>query len=109
MAKPPGKWSTADATKRINQCAEHANLSINLTYHARDQMLDRDLIMGDVRHVLRTGFVYDEPEEATKAGYFKYCVEGTSPNSDGRTIRLVVIPDGGFELKIVTVMWRDER
>jgi len=72
-------------------------------------MLDRNLIMGDVRYVLRSGFVFDEPEEATKAGYFKYRVEGTTPSSDGRTVRIVVIPDGGVELKIVTVMWRDER
>lgn len=109
MKKPPGRWTVADATKRINECAKDQNLSITLTGHAKDQMLDRDLIMGDLRHVLRSGFVYDEPEEATQAGFFKYRIEGTTPNSDGRTVRVVVIPSGGHELKIVTVMWRDER
>jgi hypothetical protein len=72
-------------------------------------MRDRDLIMGDVLHVLRTGFVYEEPEPATINGFFRYRIEGTTPNSDGRTVRVVVIPSGGHGAKIVTVMWRDER
>lgn len=79
-----------------------------LTFHAKEQMLDRGLIMGDVLHLLKGGFVYDEPEAATR-GHFKYRVEGTTPNSDGRTVRVVVIPSGDCHIKIVTVMWRDEK
>lgn len=109
MARAPGKWAVADATKRVNDAAKSRDLSITLTGHAKEQMLARDLIMGDVLHVLKSGFIYDDPEEATKPGFFKYRIEGTTPNSDGRTVRVVVIPSGGHELKIVTVMWRDER
>ncbi len=105
----PDRWKPAEATRRINECARRDNFTISLTVHAREQMVARDLIMSDVKHVLKTGFIYEEPEPATREGYFKYRVEGTSPNSDGRTIRIVVIPDGGCAMKIVTVMWRDER
>jgi hypothetical protein len=31
------------------------------------------------------------------------------PNSGGRTVRIVVIPSMSSEVKIVTVMWKDER
>lgn len=65
--------------------------------------------MGDFLHLLKNGFVYDEPEAATRDGYFKYRVEGTTPNSEGRTLRAVVIPSNGCAMKAITIMWRDER
>ena len=71
--------------------------------------MERGLVVADIRHLLSFGFVYDEPEEASREGFFKYTIEGTTPNSDGRTVRLVVIPDGRSSVKIVTVMWKDER
>ena len=108
MKDPPTRWTPAEATRKINECARGDNLGLALTFHAKEQMLARDIIVGDVRHVLKRGFVYDEPEPATR-GYFKYCVEGVTPSSDGRTVRVVVIPSGDCELKIVSVMWRDER
>ena len=48
-------------------------------------MASRDLLVGDLMHLLKRGFVYAEPEAATR-GYWKYKVEGTTPNSDGRTV-----------------------
>jgi hypothetical protein len=72
-------------------------------------MAERDLISGDLRHLLKGGFVYDTPTPATRDGYFRYAVEGTTPNSGGRTIRAIIIPDGVRQLKVVTVMWKDER
>lgn len=71
-------------------------------------MKDRGLIQGDILHVLKVGFVYLPPEESTRAGYWKYKIEATTPNSGGRYVRVVVIPDGRDELTVVTVMWRDE-
>ncbi len=85
------------------------NLSIYWTHHAREQMLSRNLIMGDILHVLKNGHIYEQGEPATQAGFFKYRMECTTPNSDGRTLRVVVIPDKGSYVKIVTVMWKDEQ
>lgn len=104
----PGEWKPAEATARINACARHPNTALNLTRHAREQMAARDLIVGDLLHLLARGFVYDPPVPATREGFFKYAVEGTTPNSDGRTVKAIVIPNGELELKAVTVMWRDE-
>jgi hypothetical protein len=109
MSGGPGPWTAANATRVINACAARADLQISRTVHARSQMADRDLIMSDLLHLLKRGFVYDEPVPASRAGFFRYAVEGTTPNSEGRSVRAIVIPDGVKELKIVTVMWRDEK
>jgi hypothetical protein len=69
----------------------------------------RDLLMGDVLHVRKHGFVYEQGERATQAGLFKYQMESITPNSRGRTVRVVVIPSMSSEVKIVTVMRKDER
>ena len=72
-------------------------------------MLERDLIMGDALHVLKHGFVYEEAEPAMR-GFFKYKMECNTPNSNGRTVRVVVIPSvNKAAFKIVSVMWADER
>lgn len=71
-------------------------------------MKERDLIVSDVLHVLKHGFVYDNPEPATQRGCFKYKIETTSP-AGSRVVRVVAIPWANPpEIKIVTVMWRDE-
>jgi hypothetical protein len=58
--------------------------------------------------VLKLGFVLEEPQPATRPGFFKYVIEATTPNSEGRTVAVVVIPDGACDLKMITVMWKDE-
>lgn len=105
----PENGPPAVATRNINTSASRADVQISLTLHARQQMQDRDLIMGDLLHLLKQGFVYDEPVPASREGLFRYAVESTTPNSDGRAVRAITISNGDRELKIVTVMWRDER
>jgi hypothetical protein len=71
-------------------------------------MSRRDLIVGDVLHVLKHGFVYEEPVAATQPGCFKYKMEATTP-AGSRVVRVVAIPWANPpEIKIITVMWRDE-
>jgi len=109
MKQGPGEWSKAEATRRINADAASHDLTLSLTLHAKDRMRERGLIMADVMHVLKRGFVHEAPEPASRDGYHKYCIETASPNSQGRTVRIVVIPGPGPSMKIVTVMWRDEK
>ena len=97
-----------DATKLINAFAADMELNLAWTVHGKQRLQERGLIIADVMHVLCTGFVYEPPEQASR-GFWKYKVEGTSPNSGGRTVRVVVIPGGGPSLRIVTVMWKDEK
>lgn len=108
MRMGPGKWSTGKATQEINACARGAGLTLSWAAHVKVRLRERGLLMGDALHVLRRGFVLEEPQPATREGFFKYLVEATTPNSEGRTVTVVVIPDGDAHLKLVTIMWKDE-
>ncbi len=106
-------WSPAAATRRINALANRDECHMAWTRHARERLDERNLLSGDVFYVLKVGTVYAQPEESTRDDLFKYAIEATSPNSEGRAIRVVVIPDpdayhGAGCLKIITVMWLDE-
>lgn len=106
--KRPQLWNPADATDAIRHLAALSNMTLHLTLHARSQMAARDLIVGDVLHVLKHGFVYENPEPATQDGCFKYQIEASTPTST-RTVRVVAMPwVEPSEIKIVTVMWRDD-
>jgi len=39
-------------------------------------MEHRGLIMGDILHVLKNGFVYEKAQESTRSGCYKYKIEG---------------------------------
>ncbi len=110
MARGPGLWNTADATRHINSCAKSNKLQLSWKMHAKERMQERGIIMSDVLYLLRSGFVHEPAEPATREGYFRYQVEGTTPNSNRRSLCVVVIPDPRVnQMKIVTIMWRDER
>ena len=109
LASPKQPWKPADATDQIRGLAINSRLALHLSQHAKDQMMEREIYTSDVLHVLKHGFVYDRPEDATKANCFKYKIESTSPVGP-KVVKLVVIPwISPPEIKIVTVMWRDEK
>lgn len=93
----------------IRRYAKASDLSLSYKLHAKERLAERDLTTLDVLHVLKTGFVYAEAAPATQPGRYRYAMEGTSPNTKGRSLRLIVIPSQcRTEMKIVTVMWADE-
>jgi hypothetical protein len=108
MSPPPGKWSNARATELIRQCASNPQFTPHWKRHALERLHERDLVAGDVLYALKNGFVLEEPEPSDIEGYFKYTVESKTPNSEGRRVKVVVVPGAGCELKIITVMWKDE-
>ncbi|MEO0496435.1 MAG: DUF4258 domain-containing protein [Pseudomonadota bacterium] len=82
---------------------------MSYTLHARSRILERGMIISDVLHVLRTGFVHENAVPASRPGYHRYVVQGVAPNGGQRKIGVPVIPDqAGCLLKVVTVMWIDE-
>lgn len=110
MGKKPtvGPLSPAKATELIRKLAKNKKFSVQLTAHAKERMEERGLIMGDILHVLKNGFVYNDAKPATRDGFFKYEIENKSPNSDNREVRVVVIPSTkSVKARIVTVMWAD--
>jgi hypothetical protein len=105
----PEPWSPGQATERIRAIASGEEFSPSWKKHATDQLADRGLIMGDLLYLLRNGFVYEPPEEATRPPFWKYQIQCTTPNSKNRDVRAVVIPDWKRKgMKIVTIMWADE-
>ena len=105
--RQPRPMTPAEATAFLRSKVGPA-LTLRPSEHALEQLSARGLIMGDVLHILKFGFVYQEAQSATR-GFFKYLMEGTTPNSGNRPIRIVVIPSPADEIKLVTVMWVDER
>ena len=97
----------ARATEALRAKAR-GKLELRWTAHAKEQLEERGLIMGDVIHVLKNGFVYEDGLESTQPSVFKYKMECNTPNSGRRTVRIVAIPSTGNGVKIVTVMWKDE-
>lgn len=109
MAVIKQPWKPSEATRQINAIACELNCDLAYTKHARDRMAERNLIVSDALFLLKNGFVYRDPEESSIDGLYKYCVEGQTPNSGPRFLRLVVVPDpAACQIKIITAMWRDE-
>lgn len=97
----------AEATRSINSCAKSDDLEIQMTQHAKERLLERDLLMSDLLFLLRNGFVYDEAQASTRPNFFKYNVQSPTPNTNGRALVATVIPDECC-IKVVTIMWKDE-
>ena len=108
--KPNGPWKPAKATAEIRKRARASDLKPWWTTHLKERLAERDLIIGDVLHVLKYGFVYEQPKESSRGNLFKYLIDGKSPNSGNRELRVVAIPEPDKnEIKVVTVMWVDEK
>jgi Domain of unknown function (DUF4258) len=94
----------------INRIVNDKGCLFSYTKHARERMVERGLIVSDVLFALKFGYVYeDSKEESTMPGYYKYRIESSTPNSGTRTLRIVAVPDNkSCQIKIITIMWRDE-
>jgi hypothetical protein len=108
LVELPEPWTPAQATERIRHIAS-GEFDLSYKVHALDQLADRNLIIGDLTFLLRNGFIYVEPEQATRKSYWKYQIQCSTPNSGNRDVRAVVIPDWKRKgIKVLTVMWADE-
>ena len=102
-----GPLSPEEATARIREIAA-SDLDFYLTTHAKGRMLERGAFTPDILHVLRFGTVSRDGEVSSRPGVFKYRIESKTPNSEGRILAAIVIPDDGRLIKIVTVLWANE-
>lgn len=105
----PEPWTPAQATDRIRAKALSDGFALAWTYHAKEQMEERYLLAGDVLHVLKKGFVYDDAVPSTRPPMCRYKMVSFTPNSERREVAIIVIPSySSDEAKIVSVMWVDE-
>ena len=55
------------------------------------------------------GFIYEPAEAASRKNTWKYAIEGATPNTGTRSLRMVFIPSPRWNrAKIVTIMWKDK-
>lgn len=102
-------WTPGQATTQLRSIAKSRSLTMVWTAHARERFVSRGLIMSDILFALRNGFVLIEAKPSTREGYFKYEMHSRTPNSEGREVCCVVVPDKkSTTLKLVTVFWVDE-
>ena len=105
-----GPWSKKAATENIRAMARSKRFGVHYKLHAMERLSERGLITSDILFVLKNGFVHADAVKSTREGYHKYAMESRSPNSGGREVRVIVIPDyKTCTVKIVTVMWVDEK
>ena len=102
-------WQPWVAKRIINKMASDLRCDLSYTRHAKDRIDERNLIISDIHYVLKHGIVRTDPVSSTVKGLYKYQVEGKSPNSACRFLRIVVVPDEkSLHIKVITAMWRDE-
>lgn len=84
-------------------------LSLAYKVHATKRLAERMIFVSDLLYLLKHGVVTEAAVSATRPDYYKYVVTCLTPNSEGREIAAVVIPDiKTLTIKIVTVYWVDE-
>ena len=99
--------------------AKNPKLELAYTVHAQERIEERGIITSDVKHILQYGRLYEiqeettQPEETSRPGYYKYKMCSKTPNSDNREICVIVICNifsrKKPSVKIVTVMWKEEK
>ena len=95
------KLSPRKATQQINELSK--------TVHAEERLTEREILSGDLLYLLRNGFIYDAPTQATQPNLWKYVIEGATPNSNSKTLCAAIIPDiEKGHIKIVTCYWKDK-
>ena len=71
------------------------------TKHFRDELANDNLTFEDAWHVLRSGRIFDEPEEDMKTGDLKYRIEGA--DSEGKWLVIVFTLKPVDTLILITV------
>lgn len=66
-----------EAADLLHYCLEHGD--IVPTRHFREELSNEGIPFEDAWTVLRTGIIYDPPEEEMKTGEWKYRVQGHEP------------------------------
>lgn len=80
------RLSRPEAAELVRKCLQPGRRVIP-GKHFREELENEGLTLPDALHVLRTGRIYDEPEQDIKTGDWKYRIEGKEV--DGRTLKIV--------------------
>lgn len=87
--------SKDDAEKLIKRA------DLVLTKHFRRELQEERLDIVDVQHVIRRGYVCDEPEFNPATGEWNYRLHGTA--TDGQFVTIVFCPPTEEEAVLITI------
>jgi len=109
LAVPPPSWYNTnmaggclkrqEALDLLHRCLEEGE--IVPTRHFREELANESITFEDVWIVLRSGSIYDEPEQDIKTGDWKYRVEGYEP--DGKWVAIVLTFKNAERVFLVTI------
>ena len=98
--------SRDDALARVRECIRASDSSTRYRAHARKQMLARGVVSADVRRVLKSGFLIEDPVWEDRYRTWTCAVQGR--DSDGKLLTVVIgLPKSGSHLWIVTAYYTD--
>lgn len=100
-----GRWSKAEATRQIHACASRRRLNAHWKEFALAQLADCGLCTADVFYVLKRGRVL-KPATPLSKGAHRCEIASRTPNS-GRAVVVTVVLDGGRDVKIMNVCWKE--
>jgi hypothetical protein len=77
------------------------------TKHFREELANESITFEDAWIVLRSGSIYDQPEQDIKTGEWKYRVEGYEP--DGRWMAIVLAFKSTERALLITIFSIESR
>jgi uncharacterized DUF497 family protein len=94
------------AVEALRECLQNSG-QVKPTRHFLDELEKEGLTLTDAWQVLKSGCVYDPPEQDIKSGEWKYKIEGKTP--DGKWIAIVYCIKAADRANLITVFSVEER
>ena|SRR5437660_6111767 len=88
------------AVEALRECLQNSG-QVKPTRHFLDELEKEGLTLPDAWQVLKSGCVFDPPEQDAKSGEWKYKIEGKTP--DGKWIAIVFCIKSADRTNLVTV------
>lgn len=102
---PVGCLKRQEALDLLRRCLEEGE--IVPTKHFREELGDESITFEDAWIVLRSGSIYDEPEQDIKTGDWKYRVEGYEPG--GKWLAIILTFKTTDRVFLVTIFSIESR
>lgn len=93
-----------EAKQLLRACLEVG--TVKPTWHFRQELQNETILFTDVEFVLRSGAIFDPPEEDLKTGEWKYRIEGSC--ADRQWIAVVFCFKKVDEVWLITVFSVDQ-
>lgn len=87
-----GPWRRNIATTVINYQAKNIDTAHTITESVKSFLLENNLSIFDILHVLENGKVVKEPQPTSRSKFFKYSVLGKTLDNFNLDLVVIVVP-----------------